>query len=157
MASSSSSPSFSSSFLPRSRPSSTRRRTKQRAPTLISMASAPSNEAHDPNFYRNGRRGLVDENLIVLRKRLHEMKMMERNYEPPSDWMEWEKNCYAGYDEFVCEAMGFLQAKLMDTRPCLALGMVALVGLSVPASIGLLLFHLMEMSREVLAAVHLIT
>ena len=66
--------------------------------------------------------------------------------------MEWEKNCYAGYDEFVCEAMGFLQAKLMDTRPCLALGTVELIGLNMPASTGLLLFHLMEMSREVLGS-----
>ena len=31
---------------------------------------------------------LVDEDLIVLRKIIHEMKKVERNYEPLEDWME---------------------------------------------------------------------
>ncbi|GKV14461.1 hypothetical protein SLEP1_g25341 [Rubroshorea leprosula] len=28
--------------------------------------------------------------MIVLRKRIHEMKMIERNYELPEDWMDWD-------------------------------------------------------------------
>ncbi|KAB5560936.1 hypothetical protein DKX38_005893 [Salix brachista] len=43
----------------------------------------------------------VDESMVVLRKRIHEMKMVERNYEPPEEWMEWEKQCYTSYDEFI--------------------------------------------------------
>ncbi|KAL6982114.1 hypothetical protein U1Q18_023730 [Sarracenia purpurea var. burkii] len=65
------------------------------------MASASRNEARDDdlNYCSGGgrRRGQVDENLIVLRKRIHEMKMKERNYEPPSHWMEWD----VGF-EFMC-------------------------------------------------------
>ncbi|KAK9277714.1 hypothetical protein L1049_007261 [Liquidambar formosana] len=99
---------------------------------------------------------LVDENMIVLRKRIHEMTMVERNDEPPSNWMEWEKQYYASYDSDVCEAMGILQSRLMNTRPSLALGMVALITLSVPTSTAVIVFHLMELAKGVLAAgIHL--
>ncbi|KAL7001036.1 hypothetical protein U1Q18_002190 [Sarracenia purpurea var. burkii] len=125
----------------------------------ITMASASRNEAgnDDLNYYSGGgrRRGLVDENLIVLRKRIHEMKMKERNYEPPSHWMEWEKNCYAGYDEFICEAVGGLQSLMMDARPSLVVGAAALVALTVPTSAAIVLFWLAEMAQGVLAGVHL--
>ncbi|TXG57242.1 hypothetical protein EZV62_018555 [Acer yangbiense] len=77
---------------------------------------------------------VVDESMIVLRKRLHEMKMVERNYEPPTEWMEWEKRYYTSYDSIICEVMGVSQSCLMNTRPSLALGMLALVLLSVPTS-----------------------
>jgi len=43
----------------------------------------------------------VDESMIILRKRIREMKMIERNYEHPEDWMEWEKQYYACYDAFI--------------------------------------------------------
>ncbi|KAG7591732.1 hypothetical protein ISN45_Aa01g007250 [Arabidopsis thaliana x Arabidopsis arenosa] len=48
------------------------------------------------DYYRGGR--TVDENMVVLRKRIHEMKMVERNYEPPSHWMQWEKRLYCNYE-----------------------------------------------------------
>lgn len=105
-------------------------------------------EAQDRNYY-NGR--IVDENLIILRKRIHEMKMIERNYEPPSDWMEWEKSIYTNYDANICQALGLLQSQLMDTRPCLVLGMAALIGLSIPTSTIVILFHLIELTKEILA------
>lgn len=124
----------------------------KRGSTLIMCGSG--NEAHDNKNYRYGGR-LVDENLIVLRKRIHEMKMVERNYEPPSHWMDWEKNCYAGYDEFICEAMAVLQSRLMDTRPSLALGMAALVALSIPTSATVVLFHLIEISKGALVGAHI--
>ena len=53
--------------------------------------------------------------------------MMERNYEPPSEWMHWEKQIYTSYDSFICEMMGLLQIQLMNTRPSLALGILALL------------------------------
>ncbi|KAI5677220.1 hypothetical protein M9H77_08170 [Catharanthus roseus] len=104
--------------------------------------------------YGSGR--LVDENLIVLRMRIHEMKMIERNYEPPTEWMDWEKSFYTSYDSMICEAMGVLQSQLMNTRPSLALGMIALVTLSVPISTGLGMFHLLELTRGVLAGIHML-
>ncbi|XP_060185230.1 uncharacterized protein LOC132614728 [Lycium barbarum] len=131
-----------SQFSPKRRSSS---RAQRRTTTL-----AMKREAHDKNHYNGSR--LVDENLIVLRKRIHEMKMIERNYEPPTEWVDWEKSLYTDYDSNICEAVGLLQAQLMDTRPSLVLGMVALIALSVPTSTAVLLFHLLELTKGVLAA-----
>ncbi|XP_021293257.1 uncharacterized protein LOC110423366 [Herrania umbratica] len=115
----------------------------------ISMKTfAMRREAHDQNC--SGR--LVDENMIVLRKRLHELKMIERNYEPPANWMEWEKRCYTSYDSIICDVMGVLQSQLMNTRPSLALGMLALIVLSVPTSAAVMFFHVMEITKGVLVA-----
>ncbi|KAG6516272.1 uncharacterized protein LOC121973795 [Zingiber officinale] len=92
--------------------------------------------------YSGGR--LVDESMIVLRKRIHEMKMAETNYEPPADWMDWEKRYYATYHADVCEVMCLLQTVLMSTRPSWAIGIFAAVTLSVPASAVLISVHLLE-------------
>ncbi|KAJ8564760.1 hypothetical protein K7X08_001220 [Anisodus acutangulus] len=134
-----------SSLLLPSQFSPKRRSSKASSTTTLAM----KREAHDKNYYNGSR--LVDENLIVLRKRIHEMKMVERNYEPPAEWMNWEKGLYADYDSNICEAMGLLQAKLMDTRPSLVLGMVALIALSVPTSTAVVLFHLLELAKGILA------
>ncbi|WMV22857.1 hypothetical protein MTR67_016242 [Solanum verrucosum] len=79
--------------------------------------------------------------MIVLRKRIQDMKMIERNYEPPDEWMDSEKNFYGNYNASICEAMGLLQYLLMNTRPRLVLGMVVLVILSVPTSTIVVLLH----------------
>ncbi|XP_021896282.1 uncharacterized protein LOC110813446 [Carica papaya] len=94
----------------------------------------------------------VDENMIVLRKRIHEMKMVERNYEPPANWMEWEKRFYTSYDSFIYQLVGALQSRLMNTRPSLALGMIALVVISVPVSSGMVFIQLLEMVKMGLGA-----
>uniref|UniRef100_M1A5W5 Uncharacterized protein n=1 Tax=Solanum tuberosum TaxID=4113 RepID=M1A5W5_SOLTU len=107
-------------------------------------------EAHDQNYNSNDS-SRVDENLIVLRKRIHEMEMIEKNYEPPTEWMNWEKSLYMDYDSNICELMGLLQAQLMDTRPSLVLGMVGLIALSVPTSTVVVLFHLLELAKRILA------
>ncbi|XP_010243785.1 PREDICTED: uncharacterized protein LOC104587761 [Nelumbo nucifera] len=101
----------------------------------------------------NGR--LVDENMIVLRKRILEIKMVEQKHEPPSDWMEWEKRYYADYNSDICEAMGLLQTKLMNTRPSLALGTMGLLILSVPISTVVTLSHLIEITKLILYSIHL--
>ncbi|XP_021653668.2 uncharacterized protein LOC110644990 [Hevea brasiliensis] len=101
--------------------------------------------AHDQNY--SGR--LVDVNMIVLRKRIHEMKMVERNYEPPSHWMEWEKRCFTSYDSFICEMVGVLQSQLMDTRPSVALGLISLIALSVPISSAMVFSHFLEFTKIV--------
>ncbi|KAH8511334.1 hypothetical protein H0E87_008770 [Populus deltoides] len=72
---------------------------------------------------------LVDESMLVLRKRIHEMKMVERNYEPPEEWMEWEKQCYTSYDEFIFT-------------------------MSVPASMVMIAQQLMEATCGVFSTVH---
>lgn len=93
---------------------------------------------------------LVDENMIVLRMRIREMKISETSEEPPSDWMEWEKQYYKHYDEDVCEVIGQLQSYLMSIRPSLALGMAAVVTLSVPVSAGMFFLHVIEMAKAIL-------
>lgn len=101
-------------------------------------------EAHNQNS--SGK--LVDESMIVLRKRIHEMKMMEADCELPSEWMDWEKRAYASYDSIICDAMGHLQSYLMETRPSFALAMLVLIALSVPTSTAVVInavlsgFHL---------------
>ncbi|XP_062152057.1 uncharacterized protein LOC133860483 [Alnus glutinosa] len=94
---------------------------------------------------------LVDENMISLRMRLRELKMLETSQEPPASWMEWEKKYYTHYDEDVCEAVGLLQSYLMSVRPSFALGMAALVMLSVPISAGVVLFQAIDMAKAILA------
>ncbi|KAJ6368146.1 hypothetical protein OIU78_000676 [Salix suchowensis] len=96
----------------------------------------------------------VDESMAVLRKRIHEMKMVERNYEPPEEWMEWEKQCYTSYDEFICKLVGFLQLLLMNTRPGLALGMLLLMSMSVPVSMVMIARQLLEATFGVFSTVH---
>ncbi|KAL2233335.1 UNVERIFIED_CONTAM: hypothetical protein Sindi_1513500 [Sesamum indicum] len=98
---------------------------------------------------------VVDENMIVLRKRIHEMEMMERNYEPPMEWMGWEKRVYPNYDSMICDAMMWLQWHLMETRPSLALGMIALVALSVPTSTAVVLINFLELIKGLLHGIHL--
>lgn len=95
---------------------------------------------------------LVDENMIVLRRRIHEKKMVERNYEPPEEWAEWEKTYYTCYDSDVCKAVGLLQTLLMSARPSVGIGAVALVALSVPTSAFFLGLHLVEMVKAILQA-----
>lgn len=130
--------------------------TKSHKNTRISSCKKSSEEANDHRSYSRGRRShLVDENLIVLRQRIHEMKMVERNYEPPEEWMEWEKRYYASYDSYICEAMGLLQAQLMNTRPSLALGIMALIAVSVPTSTAMVVSRLVDVITSVLAAIHL--
>ncbi|EEF35759.1 uncharacterized protein LOC8266525 [Ricinus communis] len=111
---------------------------------------------HDQS-YNNACGRLVDVNMIVLRKRIHEMKMVERNYEPPSDWMEWEKQYFASYDSLICEMAGVLQSLLMNTRPGFALGMMGLIALSVPVSSAMVLSHFLEMAKMVMDGINHLT
>ncbi|KAJ3700777.1 hypothetical protein LUZ61_004482 [Rhynchospora tenuis] len=85
---------------------------------------------------------LVDESMITLRKRMHEAKLAERNYEPPSDWMDWEKRYYIQYGTDVFELVGLLQGLLINTRPSVALGLMAIIAISVPTT-SILGLHLL--------------
>lgn len=111
----------------------------------IKISASKRDAYYSPNF--DGK--LVDGSMVVLRKRVHEMRMLEKRYEPPHEWMEWEKQYKISndYDFDVCEAVGFLQSKLMETRPSYALGMGALLLLSLPTSMAVVLFHIMAMVK----------
>ncbi|KAL3346235.1 hypothetical protein AABB24_024927 [Solanum stoloniferum] len=103
--------------------------------------------------YNGGGRSknIVDENMIVLRMRIKDMKLLETG--PPSNWMGWEKKYFAHYNEDVCEAIGLLQMYLMETRPAFALGMLALICFSLSSlSTYFLVQQVMEMAKFILQA-----
>ncbi|XP_054782169.1 uncharacterized protein LOC129289421 [Prosopis cineraria] len=103
---------------------------------------------------------LVDENMIVLRLRIREMKIMEKKNEKEEDddkgMMEWEREYYVGeYGEHVCEAIGLLQSYLMSVRPCFAMAMILLVALSVFVSSGILLLSSINTMEALFSSVFL--
>ncbi|XVE92071.1 hypothetical protein REPUB_Repub01dG0065900 [Reevesia pubescens] len=101
---------------------------------------ASKRDAHSHDF--DGK--LVDESMVVLRKRIQEMSILEKSYDPPQHWMEWEKQYKkANYDLDVYEAVAYLQSTLMETRPGVALAMGTLLLSSVPTSMAVVLFHVM--------------
>ncbi|KAL1803401.1 hypothetical protein ACET3Z_032048 [Daucus carota] len=107
---------------------------------------ASRRDAYDKN--PSGR--VVDENMIVLRMRIHDMKMDETNHEPnvPEKWMEWEKRYYQqSYSSDITKGVGILQLMLMNTRPSFALGMLALVLCSVLYSMGVAVFLLVDFAK----------
>ncbi|XP_023551441.1 uncharacterized protein LOC111809250 [Cucurbita pepo subsp. pepo] len=116
-------------------------------------SSSSNNNNNNNNYYASGK--LVDESMIVLRKRIHEMKMVERSHEPPSNWLDWEKRCYSDYDSHICEALGYLQSHLMNTRPSVALGILLLITLSVPLSSAVILHRFIDIAAALLAGVRL--
>lgn len=93
---------------------------------------------------------LVDQNMIGLRLRIREMKISETNYQPPLNWMKWEKKYFLRYNDDVSEALGLLQNFLMHTRPGLAFGMVALVFFNVLVSSGVALIHAIKIVKKIL-------
>ncbi|KAG5556256.1 hypothetical protein RHGRI_006759 [Rhododendron griersonianum] len=78
-------------------------RTSPHRKTNRALSTTVSASLRNENYGRL----VVDENLIVLRERIHEMKR---------------------------ELMGLLQTWMMDARPCLVLGAILVVALSVPAA-----------------------
>ncbi|KAG7563190.1 hypothetical protein ISN44_As10g000260 [Arabidopsis suecica] len=114
--------------------------------TMSVSAAASSGKDH---YYGGGR--LVDENMIVLRKRIHEMKMVERNYEPPSHWMDWEKRFYSSYDSVICDSVGLLQSFLMNSRPTVAIATLLFLLVSVPVSSTAIAFRLLDLLQWLLA------
>lgn len=126
------------------------KKKKKKTMTSVVCASA-GNKDHYYYYYGGGGR-LVDENMIVLRKRIHEMKMVERNYEPPSHWMDWEKRLYNSYDSVICDSVGHLQSFLMNSRPTVAIAMLLLLLISVPVSSTAIAFRLLDLLHWLLAA-----
>lgn len=123
-------------------------------PPRLKVVCALHRDAFDHGY--DGK--LVDEDMIVLRKRIHEMKAAEGSHDDEvadADWMEWEKEYYANcYDEDICDALGMLQSQLMNTRPSLALAVLVVVSLSVPVSMAVVLTRLMDMANDALAGFH---
>ncbi|KAI3733872.1 hypothetical protein L6452_13330 [Arctium lappa] len=85
---------------------------------------------------------MVDENMIVLRERIRKMKAeMDGDDWLPDDWMGWEKRyTYSGgYYSDVYEMIALLQRFLMESRPSVGLGLVAVLAISGSTSAAMVL------------------
>ncbi|KAK7343462.1 hypothetical protein VNO77_12223 [Canavalia gladiata] len=120
--------------------------TKTTATTRRSFIHASKSDSYGHRY--DGK--LVDENMILLRMRIREIEMVEMKCEAPSDWTEWEKKYFENYGSDVYEVVGLLQRLLMNTRPCFAVAMLALVMLSMSMSMSLLMFHLVQLAKEII-------
>lgn len=89
--------------------------------------------------------------MVVLKKRIYDIKAVEAKHEAPTSWMEWEKGYFRSYYSDIFEAMGFLQCLLMETRPSLAIGMLALVVLSISTSTVVVVLELMDIVGGILS------
>ncbi|CAO2204875.1 unnamed protein product [Urochloa humidicola] len=102
---------------------------------------------------------MVDEGMLVLRRRIHEMRAAERGWEPPEE--EWaaareEEERYGTYDDAdVCGGLlAALQGFLVGSRPGVGVGILAVLALAVPASAFALVTHLLDASRAVVSNLH---
>lgn len=95
-----------------------------------------ANSGSDRQF-DSGSWSIVDANMIVLRKRISEMKAQEENYELQVEWMQWERNLYPSHQSNVLHAIGWLQFSLINARPSVGLAVLALTTLWLPTSVVL--------------------
>ncbi|GLT28846.1 hypothetical protein SLA2020_037500 [Shorea laevis] len=116
--------------------------SKGKRPLIVTMASSHGGKDNRRDFYQGK---LVDESMIELRMRIKEIMASEKL---PKGWMEWEKRYFVQYNADVFVAVGLLQNFLMNVRPSMGLGMMALVMLSLPVSTGVILFHAAEFGQR---------
>ncbi|KAM3405392.1 hypothetical protein ACQJBY_008086 [Aegilops geniculata] len=108
---------------------------------------------------------MVDEGMATLRRRIREVENEEEEepeeeeeggvdlFVPPGEWTELERRHHGLYVAGVREALGILFALLVRARPGLGAGVVALVLLSVPASVLLVSAELVRAVHSISAAV----
>ncbi|KAK4423481.1 hypothetical protein Salat_1930900 [Sesamum alatum] len=139
---------FPCSFLGNLRHQNPTMRGQERVPknSIFGMKMDADDRGKDDRHH-NGR--LVDQSLIVLRRRIHEMKIMEKKVgvgvdEPPSEWWAWEKKWHQFYTSDVLEAVGLLQILLMNARPSMVLGSGAFLLFSVFMSLFVIFCCLMN-------------
>lgn len=85
---------------------------------------------------------MVDNDMFMLRRRMHEMETAETKLEAQKCWMEWERECYNKYCSGVCGFVGLVQLFLMNSRPSVAIAMLVLFMSSVPAFVLIVFLHL---------------
>jgi len=100
------------------------------------------------NQFGSGGPGRVDAEMIVLRKRIQELRMQETNYAPPQHWMKWEKEWSVTYASDICQFIGWLQNMLINIRPAIAIAALALISVSVTTFVLLLFRFLGSLDME---------
>eukprot|EP01018_Ginkgo_biloba_P027233 Gb_02070 [translate_table: standard] len=111
---------------------------KKRLPRSVIVKASSSNDsgADDPS--------IVDANMIVLRKRMHDLKLQEGNYEFSEEWVEWEKKLYVSYHSTIFQVIGRLQHILLNTRPSVAIALLVSICVFATTSVTLVFFHLIS-------------
>ncbi|KAG0577513.1 hypothetical protein KC19_5G162100 [Ceratodon purpureus] len=71
----------------------------------------------EPESAGTGGSGMVDSNMMVLRKRIQSIRVQESIYDIPADWAEWERNSYASYRADICLLLSTMQGQLLTMRP----------------------------------------
>ncbi|CAK9874718.1 unnamed protein product [Sphagnum jensenii] len=73
-----------------------------------------------------GGSGMVDANMMILRKRIQSLRTQETFYDMPKEWMEWERNAYASYRADICLLLSTIESQLLIMRPSIALSVVSM-------------------------------
>ncbi|KAL5203128.1 hypothetical protein ABZP36_014080 [Zizania latifolia] len=138
-------------------------RTSGRRAVVVVVSRASGDGEGEPADSPWGGR-LVDEDMATLRRRIREVRAEEEEDGEeeedcgigadgggglPAEWTELERRHHGSYVAGVRVSVGLLQALLMSARPGLGAGLVALLLLSVPASVFLA-------SAQLVQAVHAI-
>lgn len=107
---------------------------------------------------------LVDEDMATLRRRIREARAKSSSEEDdtfdadvdasagiplPTEWTELERRHHGSYVAGVRSAVGLLEALLVNTRPGLGAGLLAMLLLGVPASLFLLCAQLIQAADSV--------
>jgi hypothetical protein len=108
---------------------------------IILRRAAVKSASCSDNQFGSGDPSRVDAEMIVLRKRIQELRMHQTNYAPPQHWMKWEKEWSVTYTSDICEFVGWLQNILIKTRPSIVIVALALISLSLLVFVWLLLFQ----------------
>jgi hypothetical protein len=106
----------------------------------------------------------VDEDMATLRRRIREARAKSSSEEDdtfdadvdagagiplPTEWTELERRHHGSYVAGVRSAVGLLEALLVNTRPGLGAGLLAMLLLGVPASLFLLCAQLIQAADSV--------
>ncbi|KAH9565119.1 hypothetical protein CY35_04G060600 [Sphagnum magellanicum] len=73
-----------------------------------------------------GGSGMVDANMMILRKRIQSLRTQETFYDMPKEWMDWERNAYASYRADICLLLSMIESQLLIMRPSIALSIVSM-------------------------------
>ena len=123
--------------------------TPRRRRSLRVCASSSNKDSYD------GKQ--VDESMIVLRLRIRdiEMKKMkeEEEIEEGGHWwriMDWERRYWRNnYASDIYHVVGLFQTLLMETRPCVAFGILLVLFFTLSFSMSFSFLHLVDLGKYI--------
>jgi hypothetical protein len=89
--------------------------------------------------HAGGSSGMVDANMMVLRRRIQSLRIQEACYDTPAEWMEWERSAYPSYRADICLLLSNIQNQLITVRPGVAVSAVSILLTIIPVATVLFL------------------